>query len=558
MADLKVYSRVAGTNKTAPPDGWPEGMKRSDLNDTAREFAAAVRRFYEAPEWLDLLQEDDGYTVSKIDSDSFNVVYDGTSPTSAVPKFPVGARVRVGDGSTLIYGFVSAVSFVTPNTIVDLTLDDVALVVQVGANTAETFHGRDALGEAAFSDIGTTLLQKPPEIPSIDDLGDGVKKDEGHDPEGDGSPGFDADTVDTFHAQDFFDDSASSSENILINGSFGVFQRGTTLTQASPVYKNDNGAFCADRWILLQGVTTARPSAGVGMVDITRMDNDPPLGGSPWAIEIKANASIGSPTAEKVGVLTMMPRSSCKHLRGQKVSLSFYARVNTGTAIGTIRAGIVEWSGSPDAISAKDAINDWQAQGTDPTLITNYAFSASGTAPFSPTDAWTEFKLEDITLGGGFENLGVLLWIDDTGWVANDFLRLGAASLVRGSRARKLATIHYTEELTNCLRFYETTFRDDETPAQATGILGTLPTIGSGDGTVLIDWQYAAKFKIPTVTTFSPISANNNMRNVPDAADVAVALTTIGVRGVHFEAATSAGNSNDKIVLHADAVADIY
>lgn len=47
MADVSTWSATAASNNATPPDGWPENMLPSQVNDTGREMMAAIRRFYD-------------------------------------------------------------------------------------------------------------------------------------------------------------------------------------------------------------------------------------------------------------------------------------------------------------------------------------------------------------------------------------------------------------------------------------------------------------------------------------------------------------------------------
>lgn len=44
MSNISQWSETAGDNSNAPPDGWPEGMARSAVNDCGRENMAAIKR----------------------------------------------------------------------------------------------------------------------------------------------------------------------------------------------------------------------------------------------------------------------------------------------------------------------------------------------------------------------------------------------------------------------------------------------------------------------------------------------------------------------------------
>ena len=50
---LSAYSTTAASNNSATPDGWPEGMAPSDVNNCAREMMARLREFYVDSEWID-------------------------------------------------------------------------------------------------------------------------------------------------------------------------------------------------------------------------------------------------------------------------------------------------------------------------------------------------------------------------------------------------------------------------------------------------------------------------------------------------------------------------
>lgn len=46
MADLNDWDTTAANNNDAPPDGWPENMNYSEVNNSAREGMAVLARFY--------------------------------------------------------------------------------------------------------------------------------------------------------------------------------------------------------------------------------------------------------------------------------------------------------------------------------------------------------------------------------------------------------------------------------------------------------------------------------------------------------------------------------
>lgn len=108
MTGIELYSTTAASNNSSPPNGWPEGMAPSAVNDAARQMMAAIRTWYESAEWVNL-----GYTHVYVASTQFKVA--GTDVTS---HYSVGRRVKVVAATPgTIYGKITASSFSTDTTI---------------------------------------------------------------------------------------------------------------------------------------------------------------------------------------------------------------------------------------------------------------------------------------------------------------------------------------------------------------------------------------------------------------------------------------------------------
>lgn len=111
MSDIKTWSAAAASNNAASPNGFPEGMPPSGVNDSAREVMAAMRRWYENAQWIDL-----GDPPVYASATTFTFAGDKT------PIYSVGRRLKLTDASTL-YGTISACAYSAPNTIVTVALD---------------------------------------------------------------------------------------------------------------------------------------------------------------------------------------------------------------------------------------------------------------------------------------------------------------------------------------------------------------------------------------------------------------------------------------------------
>jgi hypothetical protein len=105
---IRNWSSTAGSNNSTPPDGAPEGMAPSTVNDVIRENMAAVRDWYIDPAWVDF-----GYTYAYVGATQFKIA--GVNVTA---NYPVARRVRaIGSLTGTIYGTISVSSFATDTTI---------------------------------------------------------------------------------------------------------------------------------------------------------------------------------------------------------------------------------------------------------------------------------------------------------------------------------------------------------------------------------------------------------------------------------------------------------
>jgi hypothetical protein len=115
MSDIKSWSTTAASNNSASPDGWPENMPPSGVNDSAREMMAAIRTWYEDSEWIDL-----GDAPTYVSASSFTISGDVTT------TYTKGRRVKLTDSGTL-YGVITASTYSNPNTTISVALDSGSL-----------------------------------------------------------------------------------------------------------------------------------------------------------------------------------------------------------------------------------------------------------------------------------------------------------------------------------------------------------------------------------------------------------------------------------------------
>lgn len=93
MSNVPTWSTTAGSNNSSPPNGWPEGMQRSAVNDAAREMMAALAKWY---------QDSNGSLVTAGGTTAYtlttNTVY---TALSQIPLLSVRINVANTGASTL-------------------------------------------------------------------------------------------------------------------------------------------------------------------------------------------------------------------------------------------------------------------------------------------------------------------------------------------------------------------------------------------------------------------------------------------------------------------------
>lgn len=218
-------------------------------------------------------------------------------------------------------------------------------------------------------------------------------------------------------------------KNRLINGAMRIKQRVTMPTT------DDN--YCLDRWNLLLEAANAAV--------VTQETSDVPTDGSNRALKL----TVGSGEDNKFGVVAFLEFLDCADLRGKTVSLQFKMKSTAG--ITNVRAAVIEWTSTADSITS-DVVGTWGADGTNPTLATNWAY-CSGYTPVSlaATTSWATYKIEGVTVGASMNNLGVFIWCDDeTTTVTTDILRITDVQLEEGSICTQFERRPRSEELLDC------------------------------------------------------------------------------------------------------------
>jgi hypothetical protein len=151
MSDVESWVTPAAGNLKVPPDGYPENMDKSGINDSSREVMAAVLRFYQNAEWLDLSRDPatgDPLTVQK---QSANVVRIVGADLTAFYTSPRRVRMTGGAPDPVYAHVVSSV----------LTGSDTDITVSLYEGHSEVPPGMTAIrahiaGSVASGGFATT------------------------------------------------------------------------------------------------------------------------------------------------------------------------------------------------------------------------------------------------------------------------------------------------------------------------------------------------------------------------------------------------------------------
>ncbi len=257
--------------------------------------------------------------------------------------------------------------------------------------------------------------------------------------------------------------------NYLINGDMQVSTRGTSFTATNN--QNNDDLYTLEQWILL--------SDDNDVVDITQTIEA-------WAADSPghwASMQLEVETAnKKFGILQPIESRNARGLISGTASLSFKMKVSATDQWGanSIKAAVVSWSSTADSITS-DIVSAWGAEGTRPTLATNWTYENANdsgtTGNFTPTTSWATYKVENVSIDtSSTTNIGVFIWSDVTGTTVGQDLFITDVQLESGSKARDYVRSSYQDELRRCQRYFYTAKE-----VGATGPISNLTFWGSGN-----------------------------------------------------------------------------
>lgn len=325
-------------------------------------------------------------------------------------------------------------------------------------------------------------------------------------------------------------------ENSLINGGFDIWQRNTTFTPNDDVYT-------ADQWNFLTETN--------GAWTIAR-DTDVPS-----ALGFKYSAKFTNVTLNnQCAIVQFIKNVDSIKLDDQVVSLSFYAKTS-GTEIANLRAAVLSWSSTADAVTS-DVIGTWAQDGTTPTWAANWT-AENTPSNLALTSSWQRFTIENVTIDtASMANIAVVIWVDDGTIAANDDFWITGVQLNQGATAKSWSPKSFDAELSDCMEFYEKSFDYVVAPADAAATEGKvviMTTATSSFHGIALRFL-KRKFSIPVVSLYNPAaSSSDEWRNENDNTNHPASADTIGQTGCRLYVNSSSVAAGKTLGIHYTAEA---
>jgi len=227
------------------------------------------------------------------------------------------------------------------------------------------------------------------------------------------------------------------NDNVLHNPGFRIAQRGTGPFTSATTPANNDDTYLVDQCILL--------SDGNDIVDVSRITDTAFTSGFALRSDVET-------ANKKFGYLFPVENKDIQAIRSLgRASLQFKIR-RTGTSIANVRAYLLSWNGTADAITS-DVISAWNGSGANPSFATNWTAENTG-SNLAVSTTVTLHELPNIVVDtSSITNLAVLIVVDDTDATVGDFLDIGDVKLEPGTVCTTHIDRPVAEDLARCLRY---------------------------------------------------------------------------------------------------------
>lgn len=314
------------------------------------------------------------------------------------------------------------------------------------------------------------------------------------------------------------------NRNLLINGAFDVWQRGTSFTTISNI-----PTYSADRWFGFVANT-------VNQAQIIR-DSSAPEG---FLYSAKFGRPSGETDANQQYICQCIESFNFIRSRGQKITLSFWAKTGSNYSGGNL---LIKLSTGTTQDQSAGTFSAGPATGyTGNIAVLNTSVSINST--------WTKYTFTSASvIPSNALSMGLAIGYTPSGTAgADDNIYISGVQLETGSVATPFEFKTFNQELRECLRYYEKSFKYSTTPANGVSEYGNaIGTQTTATATVFI-WNkfLVEKRSSPNVTLFNPRSGGTTGRMTNSAADDsgATLATNIAEKGFMAQSGAALGANN--------------
>lgn len=218
-----------------------------------------------------------------------------------------------------------------------------------------------------------------------------------------------------------------SNRNVIINGGFDVWQRGTPA-----VGLNNSASYGADRWVIFRSSATNYTMSQQSIVPSE-------LSGFNWCARYQRNS--GDTSTSKMYLISTFESINVKPLAGKTVVVSFYARKGSN------------YSASSDNLNLTIDFGT----GTDTGALTQPTSATTTTATYTLTSSWQRFS-QSVSVASTATAARIYWDFDPVGTAStNDYFEITGIQLEVGSVATPFEIENYGITLAKCQRYFERT-----------------------------------------------------------------------------------------------------
>jgi hypothetical protein len=321
-----------------------------------------------------------------------------------------------------------------------------------------------------------------------------------------------------------------AGKNAIINGNFGIWQRGTSFTPAS-----GSGIYSADRFNLSW--------SGTGTSTFSQQTFTPgaaPVAGYEAQFYLRCAMSSGA-----TYVQVNQPIEDVRTFAGQTITISYWAKASSSVVIRPIYRQNFGSGGSGN-VDASGVV--------DKTLTSSWV---------RYTDTVTMPSITGKTIGTG-SALQIYFINYQSGTIASNTIEVWGLQVEYGSKATPFETATGTiqGELALCQRYYQKSFAQSTAPATNAGRNSSFENyaIQAAGAFGLSFVRLPIVMRVaPTVTIFNPSAANNQARNFSLSSDCS-GTTVEGQTDTAFRyyyTLPASSVSTNVIISHYEATAEL-